>query len=154
VYSRPIVPAEFMVPQRVDGPGFHLRQLKMLDAEKDFEAVMASAAEIAKTWRPTSQWPAGLTLEVNRMELGWHQVEFDLRHSFAYTVMNGDESQCLGCCYIYPSSNPSYEVTAHYWARTSDLDVSLGKTFRSFLAEQWPFKHIAFPGREQAWSEW
>jgi hypothetical protein len=29
-------------------------------------------------------WPLKLTLEENLIDLGWHQREFTLRHSFAY----------------------------------------------------------------------
>ena len=46
---------------------------------------------------PGDTWPDGLTLEVNLIDLAWHQREFTIGHSFAYTVMNDDESRCLGC---------------------------------------------------------
>ncbi len=73
------------------------------------------------------------------------------RTSFAFTVMSLDESRCLGCVYIYPSDDPAYDAEAYYWARQSELagglEDRLGKAFRDWLARDWPFKRVAFPGR-------
>ena len=55
---------------------------------------------------PGGTWPDGLTLVVNLIDLAWHQREFTIGYSFAYTVMNDDESRCLGCGYINPPERP------------------------------------------------
>lgn len=149
-YKRPIVPADFTPPARWDGPGFHLRMLTIHDLVKDFDAVMAAAPLLREVTRPGSIWPAGLTLEGNLVDLGWHQREFILRHSFAYTVMNDDESRCLGCCYINPSDWAEYEVFATYWGRDRAIDAEIGTAFRSLVAT-FPFRSVAFPGRDHAW---
>jgi len=158
MYSRPLVPQDFDVPQRLDGPGFHLRMLKTVDVIKDYAAVMESTDRLVGFMSPEETWPRGLTIEENLIDLGWHQREFTLRRSFAFTVMNPDESRCLGCCYIYPSDRPSYDAMVYYWVRQREFEAGfdsvLGETFRAFVAERWPFKLVAYPGRDIPWSRW
>lgn len=151
MYSRPIVPADFAVPERLETAGFLLRPLTVHDVIRDYDAVMSSAAELKDRIQDGSQWPDGLTLQENLIDLAWHQREFTIRHSFAYSVMSHDGETCLGCCYIYPSSDPAHDATAFYWARQSRIgdaaDVALGDVFRGWLARDWPFGQLAFPGR-------
>lgn len=152
MYRRPIVPADFAVPERLDATGFQLRPLTVHDLVRDYDAVMSSAAELKELMGGASSWPQGLTLEGNLIDLGWHQREFTLRHSFAYTVVSPDGTKCLGCCYIYPPSDPTFDVDAYYWARQSRIgdpaDVALGGAFRGWLARDWLFRRVAFPGRD------
>jgi hypothetical protein len=152
MYKRPIVPADFVVPERLETATFLLRPLTVHDLVRDYDAIMASAAELMERAQDGSSWPHGLTLEGNLIDLGWHQREFRLRHSFAHTVVSLDGTKCLGCCYIYPPSDPTYDADAHYWARQSRIgdaaDVVLGDAFRGWLARDWPFRRVAFPGRD------
>lgn len=147
-----MVPASFVVPELLETPDFRLRPLTVNDLIKDFDAVMTSVDRLYRLMSPTGEWPHGLTLEEDLIDLGWHQREFTLRHSFAYTVMAPDESICLGCCYLYPSDDPAFDAEAFYWVRESHaaLDEKLGAVFRQFLTA-WPFKRVAFPGRDQPW---
>ncbi len=155
MYKRRIVPEGFTPPARADGPGFHLRMLTIHDVVKDFDAVMSAAPRLKAAMEPGGTWPDGLTLEENLIDLAWHQRDFTIGHSFAYTVMNDDETRCLGCCYISPKDKPGdwpdYDAVAFYWARDLDLDVALGQVFRGLIA-QFPFGHVAFPGRDQPWA--
>jgi hypothetical protein len=66
-----------------------------------------------------------LTLEDDLVDLGWHQREFKLRRSFAYTVMSLDEKKCLGCLYIEPSEKTGFEARVILWVRQSELDTGL-----------------------------
>jgi hypothetical protein len=152
MYTRPIVPDGFIVPERLETTAFVLRPLTVHDVIRDYDAVMSSAAELKGRMANGSVWPEGLTLEENLIDLGWHQREFKIRHSFAYTVVSHDGAKCLGCCYSYPSSAPDFDAAAYYWARESRIgdaaDLELGTAFRGWLAKVWPFRHVAFPGRE------
>ncbi|GAI05904.1 unnamed protein product, partial [marine sediment metagenome] len=56
------------------------------------------------------------------IDLGWHQKEFQRKTSFAYTVMGLDEKECLGCMYIYPSSNSEYDAEIVMWVRQSEVE--------------------------------
>lgn len=152
MYRRPIVPADFTVPERLETATFLLRPLTVHDVIRDFDAVMSSAVELREQMGDAGTWPEGLTLEDNLIDLGWHQREFRLRHSFAYTVVSPDGARCLGCCYIYPPSTTDFDADAYYWARQSRIgaaaDVLLGDAFRGWLARDWPFRRVAFPGRD------
>lgn len=152
MYNRPIVPAGFIVPDGLETPGFRLRPLTVHDLVRDYDAVMSSAVVLKGRMAADGSWPDGLTLEENLIDLGWHQREFTIRHSFAYTVVSLDGARCLGCCYIYPSSDPAFDSVALYWARESRIgdaaDLELGNAFRGWLARDWPFRRVAFPGRE------
>lgn len=158
MYDRMLVPRDFLVPGSLDGPGYRLRMLSFDDAEKDFEAVMASADQLRGLFGPENPWPEGVTLKEDMIDLAWHQREFTLRHSFAYTVMSSDEASCLGCTYIFPSNVPDYDAVVFYWVRSGvdhdARDKELGAQFRQWLASDWPFRAPAFPGRDIPWSEW
>lgn len=158
MYNFDLVPEDFVVPDILHGDGYILRMLSIDDLEKDFEAVVASTGRIRGLFDPTSLWPDGLTKKEDLIDLAWHQREFTIRHSFAYTVMASDESRCLGCVYIFPSKAKRYDAVVFYWVRDSaDADIrdeELGARLRAWLASDWPFVSIAFPGRDIPWPQW
>lgn len=151
MYRRRLVPDDFAVPLKLETSEFRLRSLTINDVVKDYDAVMSSVDHLRTVFNDGTDWPDGLTFEDDLIDLGWHHREFTIRHSFAYTVMSLDENRCLGCCYIYPASDPAYDAEAFYWARQSELgnglEERLGKVFRDWLARDWPFKRVAYPGR-------
>jgi len=151
------VPADFVVPLRVEHPQFILRPLLISDVVKDYDAVMTSVDHLKGIFGPTSDWPsANLSLEQDLIDLGWHHKEFQRRTSFAYTMLDADENQCLGCAYIYPSVYDGYDAEAYCWVRASrvdELDQPLFDTFKSWLHNSWPFESVIFPGREPTWAQ-
>ncbi len=157
-YWKSFVPSDFTVPARLAGEGFHLRMLTVNDVVKDYDAVMSSASRLKGSMNPGTPWPEGLTLEDDLVDLGWHQREFTMRRSFCYTVMAPDESICLGCAYIYPSEKAAYDAKVFWWVRESalagGLDERLGNTIRHWLKDVWPFRRVAYPGRDIAWDAW
>ena len=155
--KRPFVPAEFVVPSELATANFTLRMLSVDDVEKDFEAVTLSAARVRKVW-PDSGWPAGLTLRQNLIDLGWHEKEFQNRTSFAYTMVAPDESEVLGCVYVYPTDKAAHDAEIFLWVRESevanDLDEALFEVVQRWLASAWPFVNPAYPGRTISWAQW
>ncbi len=155
---KPFVPCDFIVPLSLEHPQFILRPLVITDVVKDYEAVMTSIDHLQGTFGLSTQWPSPeLAFEQDMIDLGWHHKEFQNRTSFAYTMMTKDESLCLGCTYIYPSTHRNYEAEAYCWVRKSHvakLDQVLYETFKTWLQNTWPFKKVAFPGREPNWVEW
>ena len=151
MYWDALVPAGFAVPERFATGEFVLRMLTVNDVVRDYDAVISSAGHLRGLMKPASAWPEGLTLEHNLIDLGWHQREFTMRRSFAYTVMAPDGARCLGCCYIYPTDSEGFDAEAYYWARedrlADGLEERLGRAFRDWLAQDWPFAQVAFPGR-------
>jgi hypothetical protein len=150
-----MVADDFAVPETLETPRYRLRKLTVADLDADFEAVTSSEEHLRGVFGDSNTWPAGLTRERDLADLGWHETEFDLRTSFAYTVMSLDESACLGCVYIYPSRAPGYDAFCALWVRASvlgeGLDEDLFDTVKHWLADAWPFERVAYPGREMSW---
>ncbi len=118
--------------------------LTVHDVVKDFAAIL-DRVEPDGSPAPSAE----LTLEQNLVDLGWHQKEFELRRSFAYTVMSLDESVCLGCVYLYPTDDADARV--HMWVRRSEseegLDPVLEQAVRTWVDEAWPFETVSYPDR-------
>jgi len=152
------VPDGFIVPETLETGRIRLRMLTIQDAEKDYAAVMESEQRLKTVFDPGGDWPTGLTLAQNTIELGWHQTEFRLRTSFAYTVVALDESAVLGCLYFYPTRKTGYDVEISMWVRQSQvaegLDDHLFETVRLWVAEIWPFQNPAYPGRTISFVDW
>ena len=158
MYNPPLVPEGFDVPETLQTERLRLRPLTINDAVKDYAAVMSSEERLRTVFDPGGEWPSGLTLEQNIIELGWHQTEFQLRTSFAYTVVSLDESEVLGCVYIYPTRKPGYDAEITLWVRQSrveeGLDEHLFNTVESWIADSWPLQNPAYPGRSIAFEDW
>lgn len=138
---------------------FKLRMLTINDLVKDYDAVMSSVDHLRGVFGPDNPWPADdLTLEQDLIDLGWHQKEFQMKSSFAYTVMSPDESRCLGCVYIDPSDKRGFDAQVILWVRTSELENGLDERLYNavieWLKSEWWFKRIGLPGRVQSWQEW
>jgi len=156
---KPFVPPDFQVPEKLETDKFRLRMLKVADVVKDYDAVMTSVDHLQGIFGPRSKWPSkDLTFEQDLIDLGWHQKEFQTRSSFAYTVMNLDENQCLGCMYIFQPRKEDFDAEVYMWVRKSafdeGLDPVLYESVRKWISEKWPFKKVAYPGREISWDEW
>jgi hypothetical protein len=151
------VEKSFKVPEKLETEEFRLRMLTVNDVVKDYDAVMSSIDELKTIWQD-SDWPEGLTLEENLIDLGWHQREFLNRRSFAYTVVSLDETRVLGCVYINPTRKPGYDAEVYLWARETKLGIGLDASFYSavklWLKSEWPFANAAFPGRDIDWGTW
>ena len=150
--NKPFVPVEFTLPEKLETEKFRLRMLTVNDVVKDYDAVMSSVEHLQGVFGEKSKWPSyDLTLEQDLIDLGWHQKEFQQRTSFAYTVMNLDESQCLGCMYIFPSREDDYEADIYCWVRKSEFDKGLDEllfsTVKDWIVNDWPFQKVRFPGR-------
>ncbi len=156
--NTPFVPLDFNVPDTLENEHFRIRMLTINDVVKDYEAVMTSIDHLQEMY-PSSSWPSHeLTLEQDLIDLGWHQKEFQRRTSFAYTVVSLDEREVLGCLYINPTTKEDYEASITMWVRSSVLDKGLDpilfETVKSWIEEAWPYKKVAYPGREIGWEQW
>ena len=158
---RNLVPSDFQVPSVLETNKLRLRMLTVNDVVKDYDAVMSSIEHLQKTkpFGPNSTWPKkNLTFEQDLIDLGWHQKEFQTRSSFAYTVTNLDETECLGCMYIFPSPNSEYDAEIIMWVRQSEIDKGLDQylytTVKQWLKDKWPFTNPGYPGRDIDWETW
>ena len=154
-----LVPDDFKVPEVLESDKFRLRMLTINDVDKDYDAVISSIDHLLGVFGPQSKWPTkDLTREQDLIDLGWHQKEFQRKTSFAYTVMAPDESECLGCVYIYPPSKKGFDAEVYLWVRKSEFDRGLDKVLyeivREWVAKEWPFQKVAYPGRDVSWRDW
>ena len=152
------VPSDFKIPDTLENQHFRIRMLTVNDVVKDYDAVMTSIENLQKMF-PLSSWPSSeLTFEQDLIDLGWHQKEFQIRSSFAYTVVSLDESEVLGCLYINPTIKGDYNARITMWIRTSMLDKGLDdilfNSVKEWIEKDWPFKKVAYPGREISWADW
>ena len=158
MYKEPLVPADFTVPLVLETEHMRLRPLTINDVVKDFEAVVTSEARLLDVFQMPGGWPLGLTLEQNLIDAGWHQAEFQRRTSFAFTVVSLDESEVLGCMYIYPTDKPDYDAQIYMWVRHSraddGLDQHLFETVEQWIGNDWPFTNPAYPSRRISLQEW
>lgn len=146
----------FHPPEELRTDEFLLRPLRESDAELDYDALMESR-EFLRQWEQ-STWPADdFTLEANRADLARHERQHAAGEAFTYTVMTPDETQCLGCVYIFPTTAPmyarpeiastegeawsAYEAAFYFWVRKSrladGLDRRLLAVLDSWFEEAW-----------------
>jgi hypothetical protein len=141
-----LVPDRFEVPPGLEHERFRLRMLTIDDVEQDFDAI-SSRVDHEGTPRPMFV----PTLAQNLVDLGWHQKEFELRRSFAYTVVAPDESEVLGCVYLYPSE--THDARVRLWVRSSawdaGLDPVLEAAVRAWVETRWPFERVTFEERDR-----
>jgi hypothetical protein len=153
-----LVPDGFDVPPVLETERLRLRMLTVNDVVKDYDAVVSSRKHLQATFSNGSTWPIGLTLEQNLIDLGWHQKEFQIRSSFAYTVVSLDEERVLGCLYIYAFGKAGYNAQVTMWVRSDTLqeglDEHLFSSVKDWIAEDWPFDKVAFPGRDMTFEEY
>ncbi len=125
--------------------------------EIDYDAVMSSRKRLHSVFGSSTEWPRdNLTLIENINDLARHKKEFDEREAFAYTVLDLSGEKCIGCVYIEPSKKSKFDCEVYLWVRDSEikLDAYLYTTVKNSVHTHWPFKQIAFPGREVSWDEW
>jgi hypothetical protein len=141
-----LVPDGFEVPRGLEHDRFRLRKLTIDDVVKDFEAINERVDH-----EGVPQPPFVDTVSLNLVDLGWHQKEFDLRRSFAYTVVTPDESRVLGCVYLNPSE--THDARVRLWVRRSafedGLDPVLEGAVREWVATCWPFERVTFQERDR-----
>lgn len=147
--TKTLVPENFTIPDKLETLDFLIRKLKESDAKLDYEAVMSSIDIIHKIRGGT--WPSkALILDEDVQDLTIHQNEFENRVSFAFTVMNPTETECLGCIYFYPigtrkKAPNTADVDVSFWvtqkAYNMGLYDKLYKIIREWLSRDWPFKN-------------
>ena len=141
-----LVADDFEVPGGLEHERFRLRMLTIDDVEQDYAAIKERVDH-----RGAPQPAFVPNIHLNLVDLGWHQKEFELRRSFAYTVVAPDESQVLGCVYLYPSE--THDAHVKLWVRRSawddGLDPLLETAVREWVATAWPFERVTFGDRDR-----
>ncbi len=138
---------------------FLLRPLRATDVQLDYDAVISSRAQLLLS--SGSTWPReGFTIEENLADLERHEWEHRERVAFTYTMMNTEETECVGCLYMNPlerllghdaesgaylSDNTAY---VSFWVRSTrladDLDRRVLTALIPWFLKEWAFSHVLF----------
>lgn len=157
--AKQFVPNDFIVPIKIIKDTYVIKKLTVDDVEKDYKAVMSSKESLRKIFDENDDWPADkMTIEENYNDLKEHQEEFDNRIGFAYTVLNKDELECIGCIYIFPWYKEKYDSQIYFWVidsvKEKGFENELYTFIRQWIKTEWPIFKPVFPGRDIAWSDW
>ena len=64
----------------------------------------------------------------------------------------------LGCIYICPTEKAGHDAEVVYWSRMDEHETGIDERLHAFIQEwianAWPFKNPAFPGRLISWDDW
>lgn len=150
---------DFAVPTLVEGPGFKLVPLGPALTEIDYRAYMASIAHLQATFTRSTSWPhAGLTMVDAAADMETEAGRFARRESFAYAVLTPDGTRERGCVYVYPSKVGGHDAEVRLWVTAEEhaagFDAELYAWTQVWIARDWPFRKVAYPGRSIAWEEW
>lgn len=163
----------FTDPRFVLVPGlrtesFVLRPITADDAERDHEAVMESR-DYLHAWEQ-STWPEDdFSVEDNRGDLVDLEAWNADRKAFTYTILDPNETVCLGCVYIFPTDATflqtseitpvrgdtwtDFDAVVYHWVRKSQMDTGkdaeLLTLLREWLARDWEFDTYLFVTNEQ-----
>lgn len=144
------MPRDFDVPLRLETSLFVLEPLSPEHNDRDYDAWTSSMEHIHATpgWQG-STWPREMTPDENRADLQRHADDFRKRIGFTYTVLDPASRDVIGCVYIYPQRESSYEARARSWVRASHahLDAPLWRAVSEWLASDWPFGSVEYAVR-------
>lgn len=147
----PLVPADAPVPPGFETPEFRVRPISVADAEKDYEAVIESV-DVIHAALLSDRWPTpAFTLDANRRDLERKERHFAARRGFTYTVVSPDESRVLGCVYVNRGRGGP-DVAVFLWVRRTapeGMDARLESAVRAWVAREWPFQWVVYPGRKE-----
>jgi hypothetical protein len=155
----PWIAPDFAVPTLIEGPGFKLVPLGPALTEIDYRAYMASIAHLQKTFTRSTGWPhEGLTLKDAVVDMETEAGRFARRESFAYAVLTPDGTRERGCVYVYPSKVAGHDAQVVMWVTAAEheagFDAELFAWVQGWIASDWPFRSVVYPGRSIAWEEW
>ncbi len=143
----------FEHPERVELPtGHHLRPIREADVDIDYPAVTGSRERLWAKYGDAWGWPTGrLTPESDRADLAHHAVEIAAHESFNYAVLNEDESELLGCVYVYPpdaGSPAGSDAMVSWWVvdehQGGELERVLDELIPRWLSETWGFQAVHY----------
>ncbi|RZA18512.1 MAG: twin-arginine translocation pathway signal protein [Proteobacteria bacterium] len=154
-----LVPADFNVPTLVETADFKIVPLGPELAKVDFEAYMSSIEHLQQTFTRSTGWPHKDISDADAMaDMEAEQARFANRTSFAYAVLAPDGSRELGCVYVYPSTVDGYDAMVRMWVTKAEydagFDAELYQWVTNWIATDWPFEKVAYPGRAIDWATW
>jgi hypothetical protein len=92
------------------------------------------------------------------IDLAWHTKERQFKTSFVYIPVTPDGKTQLGAIYIDPSVKEGFDANVQMWVRASEANTGfeekLFAVVKDWIAREWPFERVAYPGKEISREEW
>jgi hypothetical protein len=153
------IPAGFSAPTLVEAEGFKLVPLGPELVKIDFDAYMSSIKHLQETYSRTTSWPReGISDADAMLDMETEQKRFEARESFAYGVLTPDGTREFGSLYVRPSKIPGYDAVVSMWVTKADFDAGFDAKLYTWatqwVAAEWPFAKVAYPGRDIDWATW
>lgn len=157
--AQPFVAPDFAVPTRIEGPGFVLVPLGPALVDVDFAAYMSSITHLQQTFTRSTGWSrADITAAEAMADMENEAGRFARRESFAYAVLTPDGTRERDSVYVAPSTVPGHDAVVRLWVTKAEydagFDAELYAWVQEWVASQWSFKAVAYPGRAIAWDKW
>jgi hypothetical protein len=153
--DEPFVPVDFAVPAGLVAGEFRLEPLGPQHNAADYAAWTTSIDHIRATpGFAGSTWPHEMSTADNLGDLQRHARDFAERRGFTYSVLSTEDSEVIGCVYIYPKRGGDgtaggRHAVVHSWVRAdrAALDQVLYHVVRAWLDRSWPFDSIDYAAR-------
>lgn len=155
----PLVNQDFAVPTLVEAEGFKLVPLGPDLVDIDFAAYMSSIEHLQQTFTRSTGWPhADITADEAMADMENEAARFKARTSFAYGVLTPDGTRERGSLYVSRSPVAGYDAMVRMWVTKAEFDAGfdaeLYQWAKAWIASEWPFAKVAYPGRAISWEEW
>jgi RimJ/RimL family protein N-acetyltransferase len=140
----PLVPDDFDVPLRHETADFTLEPLGPEHNERDHAAWTSSIEHIRATHGfEDRRWPVPMSLDDNLRDLEQHRTEFDQRIAFAYSVLDPETEDVIGCVYVNPAPSGDGAIV-RTWVRAThaQLDERLRTEVVDWLRRDWPLASV------------
>jgi len=118
----------------------------------DYPAVMASRERLWAKYGDTWGWPTStMSYQADKEDLARHEAEIPPHETFNYAILDGAETQLLGCVYIDPPDNRSAagtDAVASWWvvdqATGTELERAVDDFVPRWLAHTWGFDAVHY----------
>ena len=120
---------------------------------------MGSRERLWSIYGPAWGWPPEtMTVEQDRADLERHEREIQAHESFNYALLDGDETELLGCVYLDPAERVGADADVSWWVVDrlvgSDVQAELDELVPYWVAQEWPFEQPRYVPREISWADW
>ena len=153
------IPADFNAPTLIETEDFKIVPLGPDLVDVDFAAYMSSIDHLQKTFTRSTGWPhKDITAADAMKDMESEQSRFESRKSFAYAILTPDGSRERGSLYVQPSNVEGYDAVVKMWVTKAEydagFDAELYQWASRWVATDWPFEKVAYPGRAIDWGSW
>lgn len=143
-----LVPPDFLLPSMPDlGGGLVWNILQPSILDPDYQALLDRAGGPIKSSK-----------DEDYGELKRHEWEFQNQTAYSWGVLTADRKSELGCVYINPSKKAGFDAQVRIWVtkqgEAMGLEPKLVAAVQEWVKAKWPFKQVAYPGRDVPMEKW